>query len=316
LDPRYEPDATILGWPGDPSSDGESVPLRVCGALHWLALTGENASLAEVYKHLAATPAVWDQVFTEWRLEADHILKFIKSPPQTNEVARSSMVICGFGRIATLSGRPLSIFEFGASAGLNLNAVRYAYRFGERALGDDDSDVRLQPEWRGRRYTDPMPEIMSSRGCDLRPLDLRQPEAAIRLLSYIWPDQPQRTKRTKAALQVASNHPPSVEKAEGLSWVAEHLSDPSPGYVRVLYSTIAWQYLSPEKRKEGAAIIARIGHRATLENPLAWLRVEADGVGPGAAMTLDWWPGTDNHEQRLLGRADFHGRWIDWRPDQ
>ena len=44
---------------------------------------------------------------------------------------------------------------------------------------------------------------------------------------------------------------------------------------------------------------------------LARFSMEADGDGPGAAMTLDLWPGG----RRLsFGRIDFHGRWIDWQP--
>jgi hypothetical protein len=39
--------------------------------------------------------------------------------------------------------------------------------------------------------------------------------------------------------------------------------------------------------------------------------MEADDDGPGVGLTLRLWPG----DRRLsLGRADFHGRWVDWRP--
>ena len=37
--------------------------------------------------------------------------------------------------------------------------------------------------------------------------------------------------------------------------------------------------------------------------------MEADGLSPGAALTLTLWPGG---ETIPLGRADFHGRWVDW----
>ena len=38
---------------------------------------------------------------------------------------------------------------------------------------------------------------------------------------------------------------------------------------------------------------------------------EADGETPGAGLTLRLWPG----DLRLvLGRACFHGRWVDWSP--
>jgi hypothetical protein len=38
--------------------------------------------------------------------------------------------------------------------------------------------------------------------------------------------------------------------------------------------------------------------------------MEADGsTEPGAALTLTLWPG---EKVIPLGRADFHGRWVDW----
>ena len=60
-------------------------------------------------------------------------------------------------------------------------------------------------------------------------------------------------------------------------------------------------------------IETRAAARATPEAPLAWLSMESDGDRSGAlgaALVLRLWPG-DLH--LALGRADFHGRWIDWR---
>ena len=62
--------------------------------------------------------------------------------------------------------------------------------------------------------------------------------------------------------------------------------------------------------KEVEQIIRDAGSRASTDAPLAWLRFEADGETPGAAISLILWPGG---ETRSLGRADFHGRWLDWR---
>ena len=41
--------------------------------------------------------------------------------------------------------------------------------------------------------------------------------------------------------------------------------------------------------------------------------MEPDGAGPGAALTLRLWPGDLTF---ALVRADFHGRWVHWTPDQ
>ena len=38
-----------LGWSGDPSPSADSVPLRLCGGMHALVLSGRDAKLAEHY---------------------------------------------------------------------------------------------------------------------------------------------------------------------------------------------------------------------------------------------------------------------------
>ncbi len=60
-------------------------------------------------------------------------------------------------------------------------------------------------------------------------------------------------------------------------------------------------------------MIERAGEKATGEAPLAWLSMENDGSdNAGAALNLRLWPGDHRID---LGRADFHGRWVDWRGD-
>ena len=56
-------------------------------------------------------------------------------------------------------------------------------------------------------------------------------------------------------------------------------------------------------------MIEAAGSAATDETPLGWLGMEADGRTDGAALRLSLWPG-DIHLE--LGRADFHGQWVDW----
>ena len=57
------------------------------------------------------------------------------SPPQTNEIARSAMLLPGFLAIAREAGLPLDICEIGSSAGLNLLFDRFAYDFERQGMG-------------------------------------------------------------------------------------------------------------------------------------------------------------------------------------
>jgi hypothetical protein len=81
--------------------------------------------------------------------------------------------------------------------------------------------------------------------------------------------------------------------------------------LQLIFHTIAWQYFPTESRARGAALIAAAGAQANSAAPLAWLALEADGKSPGAALSLRLWPG---NEGVSLGRADFHGRWVQWNP--
>ena len=78
------------------------------------------------------------------------------------------------------------------------------------------------------------------------------------------------------------------------------------GALHLVFHTVAWQYFPPATQTRALAAMANAGRQA----PVARLSMEADGTSPGAALTLTLWPGNDTIP---LGRADFHGRWVDWR---
>lgn len=87
---------------------------------------------------------------------------------------------------------------------------------------------------------------------------------------------------------------------------------PQPGALHLIFHTVAWQYFPPAAQAKGTALIEAAGARATPDTPLAWLRMEADTQTRGASVSARLWPG-DHHIP--LGRADFHGRWVDWSSD-
>ena len=301
----------ILGWTGDPSSSADSVPLRFAGALHALVLAGVDPTLAAAYPPHATDPdGLWHAVEQACRDHSEAILARLASAPQTNEVRRSAALLPGLLTIAQLFGKPLCLSEVGASAGLNLLWDRYAYRLGDFVWGDPQSPVMLAPEWTGPAPPDASPVVRERAGCDLRPLDPARPEDAERLLSYLWADQADRVERTRAALRLAVLSGLKVEAADAVDWLRHRLAVTRPGCAHVITHTIAWQYLPLAAREEGEALIDKAGRAATLSAPLARLSLEGDGREHGAALTLQIWPTGERHE---IGRAGFHGRWVDWR---
>lgn len=295
----------LFGWQGDVSSNGASLPLRLAGALHALKRRGD-AALAAVYPPATVDDeTLWQAVDSAMSREAAFIDRFLDTAPQTNEVRRSAALIAVALWLAERHPLPLILSELGASAGLNLSFDRYALVAGAARRGPREAALTLAPNWRGPPPPDLPLSVAERRGCDLNPLD--RGRDAERLFAYLWPDQPEREALTRAALALPT---PRVDREDAADWLATRLT-PTPGHLHLIFHTIAWQYFPAAVQSRARALIETAGAAATTDAPLAWFGMEADGTGPGAALTLRLWPGDVTLP---MGRADFHGRWIDWRP--
>lgn len=299
----------IRDWPGQPVAD--ALALRACGGLHALARSGRCPALTAIYPPTAAGPeAVWAGIAAATEDHDAFLAGWLDSPPQTNEVARSGMILGGCLWIAGATGMALEIFEIGSSAGLNLGFDRYRYDLGVRTWGDAASPVRIAARWEGEPPIDARLAVAGRAGCDRSPLDPADPADRDRLLAYVWPDQADRLARIAAALDVAAASGRRVERADAADWVERRFAGPGePGRVRVLLHTIVWQYLPADVQRRIEAAITAAGAAATADRPVAWLRVEPDGVPGSAGIRVTVWPAG---ETLLLGRADYHGRWTRW----
>ncbi len=310
---RVLDDATATGrriraWSGDPRAD--ALALRLCGALHALVLTGEDAALAALYP--PNDSGVIDDVLAEAIVRHDAVLaRWLDSPPQTNETARSAALLPGFLTIARETGLPLALAEIGSSAGLNLFFDRFRYSYGDAAWGDASYPAVLAPQLRGA-----LPDLTGSivitrrNGNDIAPLDIHDANDRLRLRAYLWPDQPERMARLDAALEVARSGDFSITKMDAADFVRSALATRHPGECLVLFHSVVWQYLPETTRAAITQAMEAAGEAATLESPLAWLRLEGlGGSDPFATLQLTLWP---SGTTRMLAKADFHARWIDW----
>lgn len=295
------------GFQGDIGPVGASLPLRLAGGLHALVLTGRAPGLAAVYppQH-APDAALMAAVWAALTDHSDFIIDWMRSPPQTNEVRRSAVLIAAANWIAARHRLPFAISELGASAGLNLMWDRFALVAGDTRYGPDAPALTLTPDWAGPAPKPTEPIVGDRQGVDLNPLDSRDPDQALRLCAYLWPDQPHRLALTRAA--IAAQDAPVVQ-GDAIDWLDTRLTRVPDGHLHLICHTIAWQYFPPETQARGRAMIEAAGAKATPDTPLAWVRFEADGATPGAAITLRLWPG-DQHI--ALGRACYHGRWVQW----
>lgn len=294
----------MFNWPGNAAVNADNVPLRFAGALHALKLTGK--ALGEVYPpNDVSDDHLWDAVTQTLADHDDTILHWLDSPPQTNEVRRAAVILPALALLGLTSDLPVDLLELGTSGGLNLRADRFCLNLPGGTLGPKASPVTLTPDWTGPMPPTVLPPIVNRSGVDLAPVDPLSAEGELRLLSYLWADQPERITRTKAAIAIARNTPARVDSGDAADWLEQELATPCPDRLRVVLHTVAWQYFPAATARRALAAME------TAKGPLARISMEADG-GKGAAVTLTTWP---DGTTRQIARADFHGRWVDWHPD-
>ena len=295
---------------GDIGPAGHSLPLRLAGGLHALVLSGQDPDLAAVYPpHDPDDTTLTDAVMRALSQHEAFLLDWTQSAPQTNEVRRSAALIAGAHVAHAHFPRPIVLSELGASGGLNLNWDRYGLQIGDTRLGPDDPVLSLSPDWTGALPPLAGPNVVERAGVDLNPLDPQKADDHLRLSSYLWPDQPERMRLTKAAASIQNT---AIHKGDAIDWLEQRLARPQQDRLHLIQHTVAWQYFPADAQDRGRALIEAAGEKATENSALAWLQMETDGDttgGIGAALVLRLWPGNLTLN---LGRADFHGRWVQW----
>ncbi len=310
------PVATLVkGWPSNPRRD--AVSLRLAGYLHHSVLTGTARDLGALYPGQAAVwtmTTVWPAA-RSWLAETlDAALSFMQSPPQTNEVRRAIALLPGLLQLAAAHPGPMHLLELGASAGLNQNLDRFNYRTAGWAR-PGESGVLIDTDWNGAP-----PENLGGRlhvasraACDQNPLDVTDPETALRLKSYVWPDQPERLARINAAIALAVQTGVKVDQADAADWLKVKLAARPATGLTVVYHSVFLQYPPADVRRALIEMLETAGALATAERPMAWLCFEPaaffqgpqqTGISPNAFITyLKVWPG--GVEKRFL-RSDGH----------
>ncbi|EKF41821.1 hypothetical protein NA8A_14429 [Nitratireductor indicus C115] len=308
IDETTQTGRRIANWPGDFHDD--ALALRLCGGLHALVLAGRDEMLAAAYPPNALSVSkLADAVRGALARHDAALAATLDSAPQTNEIARSAMLLPGFLTIARETGLPLDLHEIGSSAGLNLLFDHFHYRYGDAEWGDAACPVRLSPEVRGDAPPlDGALSVVARRGSDIAPIDVAQTDERLRLTSYVWADQTARLERLAAAIELAGRYPFQLEKADAAPFVEAAIAKRRPDSVFVLFHSVMWQYLPLVTRARIERALAAAGQNN--KAPLAWLRMEqASAREPYAQVQLTMWPGG---ETRQIARCDFHGRWIEW----
>ncbi|MEO1554137.1 MAG: DUF2332 domain-containing protein [Pseudomonadota bacterium] len=293
------PIATLCkDWPTNPRKD--ALGLRLTGALHYGVLSGAAPELAALYPGQSPEwqiEQVWPKARAWLSENLEPVRAFIQSPPQTNETRRSIILLPGFLKIAARFQQPMHLLELGASAGLNQNWDRFSYQTStwQRA---GESDVVIKTDWRA-----PVPadldaaiNIATRAACDLSPVNISDPDQALRLKSYTWPDQDERLARLQAAIELAQAAGTQVEKADAAAWLAQRLATRPTTGVTVIFHSVFLIYPSRDVIGQIMTMIEAAGRAATPQAPIAWLCYESEALfggdtdSPKMRARLQTWP--------------------------
>ena len=300
--------AAVLAWPGHPVHD--ALPLRLASAVHGVWRAGDAPTLAALFAgsgNVVSNAAVLREVLAS---HDEQLLPWLDGPPQTNEVGRAAQLMTGLLEIAARHGPRIELLEIGSSAGLNLMIDRFRIELAGVVTGPPDAPLTLTPEWQGPPPPAVAINILTTRGVDVAPVDGTTDLGAQRLLAYVWPDHHARFTRLKSALTMLRADPPRVDSDDAVAWLAARLAEPQAlGVTRVLMHSIVWQYLGKARQLQITTAMEGAAARATAQQPLGWVRVEANRTVHKHEITLRSWPG--HGQSILLGHAHPHGFWVE-----
>lgn len=301
--------ASIRRWEGAPLAD--ALPLRIAGGLHALHLGGQQPNLEPIYQGEQPGDAA-DRIAAALERHEAFLLPWLDRPPQTNEAGRSwAFAAAMLWLIERGCPSAFALYELGSSAGINLMMDRYRFDLGGVTAGPARARMRIAPEWRGRPPPETAFGIASTEGCDVAPVDLTDPEEALRLRAYIWPELTERFARMDAAVAAARRSPPRIARQNAGDFVEDVLARaPQPGVTRMIAHSVVWQYIPSDERKAISAAIEEAGARASATSPLAWVMLEANRDTHRHELTVRWWPG--GPEPVRLAAAHPHGSWVEW----
>lgn len=311
------PCATVItGYEDAPADD--VVSLRLLGGVHALVLSGRAPELARFYPSAggayrpADAPACWTAFRTVVEAEHDTLRRWLRRPPQTNEVGRANLLLAGLlHAVYEAGGLPVRLVELGASGGLNLRADEFRVEAAGFAWGPADSPVRLPDAWRGgapdwlREAAGTYPEltVVERIGCDLTPLDPGDPDDALALRAYVWPQHTARAARLTGALELARRLPARVVAAGAADFLAG--ITPRPGTLTVVWHSVMRQYVPAEKWARVTTELDRLAAAGSADAPVAHLSFEPHPREARNAFELRARLGRG--AERLLAEAHPHG---------
>lgn len=329
---------------------GQARPILLLAALHDLVLERPDVPAARWYPSVTGGPVPdgdpWPDVRATALAHADHLRRVIATrATQTNEANRAVHIGALVAQAAAdVPESPAVLLEMGASAGLLLALDRYRIEVGEpgsrgaAVLGDPASRVVARGELReGSVHGLALPRVVGRVGLDLAPVRTDDAAELRWLEACIWPDQPERLERFRAAVGLVRADPPRLVRGDmvtDLEAVAREAldaadgTDGTPGERAhlVVLSSWALTYVRADRRGLVAETLAAL---AADGRPVSWLTAEPPGCVPGlppleptawgeqaagaeTVLGARLWREGSERAPAIWGVSHPHGAWLHW----
>ncbi|HUG78671.1 MAG TPA: DUF2332 family protein [Burkholderiales bacterium] len=229
-------------------------------AMHYWALKGDAAELAEIYPSCGGpggAPRGAAKGFLR-RAPSGFWEKLRLGLVQTNEIDRSIAWMLAAGAAFRTPGMAFHLVELGTSAGLNLvgDHLPHECRFASETGGSAPAPA----DWNGAPH-----RILTRAGLDLRPRRLEDPADRLWLKACVWADDLARLERLERATQVflqLAREPsgPRLERcafSEAPDWLAAN-RPPRHGEGLLVFNSIATIYLGDAEYADLQRAMARV----------------------------------------------------------
>jgi hypothetical protein len=303
-------------------------PVLLFAAVHFLLLDGRRHELARYYPNLTALPRPAAEAFPVFRQfvldHADEVAGLVAArSTQTNEVGRCATFLPALGLLAAEVG-DLALVDVGTSAGLNLQLDRYSYEYVPGGAVGLTSTVHLSCGTRGPVPIPPaLPTLCARAGLDASPIDVLDDDAVRWLEACVWPDQPDRFERLKAAIVLVRDDPPTIRRGDAVDDLAVTVESVAGRGHPVVTNSWVLNYLSEPRRRDYVAALDALG--AQLD--LSWIAAESPAQTVGLPIPTNTTSGPEHRTVlslttwrqgrrvvRRLATCHPHGYWIHWEP--
>lgn len=298
------------------SDVSQPAPNLFLAAVNYLVTKNPTEELAKYYPNLGGSFEASQKMFTVFasfcKKYENQIINLIKARlVQTNEVQRCALLLPGLSVVSKLAGSPkIALIDVGASGGLNLLMDQAYVKYSNgMQTGPMNSSLQLECELKGATLHGfkNVVRIASRIGIDLNPVDLLNPNEREWAMALLWPDQPERLKRFKTALQLLSNTKILLHEGNANAVLPNVFTKiPHDQQICVMHSFTLNQFSESDRKNFDHILEMASVNRSIWRMSLEWIGTE----NPELVIT-EYSSGKRNNSKKLA-ECHGHGEWIRW----